>query len=699
MLIGKRISGRYKLLDMIGGGGMSNVYLAHDMILDRDVAMKVLRYDFSNQEELHRRFQREALSATSLTHPNIVNIYDVGEDGDIHYIVMEYVKGETLKEYIQNNSPISPNRCITIMKQLTSAIADAHNNNIVHRDVKPQNILLDEEGKVKITDFGIAMALSATSYTQTNSVLGTVHYLSPEQARGGTATKQSDIYALGIVLFELLTGELPFSGESAVSIALKHLQSETPSIRAILPSIPQSLENVVIKATSKDPRDRYGTAEEMEADLATAMTPERANEEKFVVELDEGATKVLPVIKEPISFDEVSETKKISVKPSVAEDSKDKKKKKKWKVISGVLASILLIAMIVIIAFPGIFKAEKIEVPNVSNLELAEAIEKLEAEGFIVGEQTKEYSEEIEEDFVIRTTPEAGKIRDKETEISIYISSGKETSVIADYRGRDIDLVKTLLQNQGLKEIKTVEKFSDQPIGIILEQTPEDGTELVPSETELIFTVSKGLDLQTVKDLTGFNEKALSDYENSSGFTIEIVETRNSDNIPSGNVMTQTPTGNTKVEPGSTIEVVISGGPKAKASKLYVKSITIPYEEAPEAQRQQEVVEDVEEEVVEGNVVDEIETEADPVVPEPVLPEPEPEPEKLPPAEVVKQVVRIYIQDKTRTMAEPVEEFVLTKTVERQIKLEISEGQKAAYRIEVNKTSIAEETITYEDIK
>ncbi len=701
MLIGKRISGRYKLLDMIGGGGMSNVYLAHDMILDRDVAMKVLRYDFSNQEELHRRFQREALSATSLTHPNIVNIYDVGEDGDIHYIVMEYVKGETLKEYIQNNSPISPNRCITIMKQLTSAIADAHNNNIVHRDVKPQNILLDEEGKVKITDFGIAMALSATSYTQTNSVLGTVHYLSPEQARGGTATKQSDIYALGIVLFELLTGELPFSGESAVSIALKHLQSETPSIRAILPSIPQSLENVVIKATSKDPRDRYGTAEEMEADLATAMTPERANEEKFVVELDEGATKVLPVIKEPISFDEVSETKKISVKPSVVEDSKDKKKKKKWKVISGVLASMLLIAMIVIIAFPGIFKAEKIEVPNVSNLELAEAIEKLEAEGFIIGEQTKEYSEEIEEDFVIRTTPEAGKLRDEETEISIYISSGKETSVIADYRGRDIDLVKTLLQNQGLKEIKTVEKFSDQPIGIILEQTPEDGTELVPSETELIFTVSKGLDLQTVKDLTGFNEKALSDYENSSGFTIEIVETRNSDNIPSGNVMTQTPSGNTKVEPGSTIEVVISGGPKAKASKLYVKSITIPYEEAPQAlaPQAQEVVEDVEEEVVEGNVVDELETEADPVVPEPVLPEPEPEPEKLPPAEVVKQVVRIYIQDKTRTMAEPVEEFVLTKTVERQIKLEISEGQKAAYRIEVNKTTIAEETITYEDIK
>lgn len=324
MLIGKRISGRYKLLEMIGGGGMSNVYLAHDMILDRDVAIKVLRYDFSNEEELHRRFQREALSATSLTHPHIVNIYDVGEDDDIHYIVMEYVKGETLKEYILLNAPVSPTKSVKIMKQLTSAISTAHNNHIIHRDIKPQNILLDEEENVKVTDFGIAMALSATSYTQTNSVLGTVHYLSPEQARGGTATKQSDIYALGIVLFELLTGQLPFSGESAVSIALKHLQTETPSIRKIIPTIPQSIENVVLKATAKDPKDRYLSSEEMEADLATALSPERAGEEKFVVAIDDDATKVLPVIKEPVSFNEVSDTKKMSASNKVTKPVKPK---------------------------------------------------------------------------------------------------------------------------------------------------------------------------------------------------------------------------------------------------------------------------------------------------------------------------------------------------------------------------------------
>ena len=269
MLVGKRINDRYKVLELIGGGGMSNVYLAHDIILNRDVAIKILRYDTENEEENMKRFQREALSATSLMHPNIVSIYDVGEDQNMHYIVMEYVKGKTLKQYIKEFAPLSPARAVQIMKQLTSAIAHAHENQIIHRDIKPQNILMDEEGNVKVTDFGIATSLAATSYTKTNSVIGTVHYLSPEQARGGIATKKSDIYSLGIVLYELLTGELPFSGESAVSIALKHLQAETPSVRDFDASIPQSLENVILKATAKNADHRYQSVEEMEEDLET----------------------------------------------------------------------------------------------------------------------------------------------------------------------------------------------------------------------------------------------------------------------------------------------------------------------------------------------------------------------------------------------------------------------------------------------
>ena len=215
-MIGNRVGGRYEILRTIGDGGMSRVYLAHDAILNRDVAIKVLHYDFANEEELKRRFQREALSATSLVHPHIVDIFDVGEDGEHHYLVMEYVEGQTLKQFIQSEGPLSPERVLPIMRQLVSAISNAHHNGIVHRDIKPQNILMDAEGNVKITDFGIAMALSATAHTKTNSVIGTVHYLSPEQARGGMATKKSDIYSLGIVFYELLTGELPFSAETAL---------------------------------------------------------------------------------------------------------------------------------------------------------------------------------------------------------------------------------------------------------------------------------------------------------------------------------------------------------------------------------------------------------------------------------------------------------------------------------------------------
>ncbi|TQR17440.1 Stk1 family PASTA domain-containing Ser/Thr kinase [Psychrobacillus soli] len=663
MLIGKRISGRYKLLEMIGGGGMSNVYLAHDMILDRDVAIKILRYDFSNEEELRRRFQREALSATSLTHPNIVNIYDVGEDGDIHYIVMEYVKGETLKQYIQRNAPVSPRKSVTIMKQLTSAIANAHNNHIIHRDVKPQNILLDEEENIKITDFGIAMALSATSYTQTNSVLGTVHYLSPEQARGGTATNQSDIYALGIVLFELLTGKLPFSGESAVSIALKHLQTETPSIRAINPSIPQSLENVVLKATAKDQKNRYRSAEEMEADLATALSPERAEEAKFVVAVDDDATKVLPVIKEPVSFEEVSDTKKMAVPTSeVVEEVKPKSKKKKRKIIGAIIASIVVLALLVIIVFPGMFRPKKMEVPDVSNLELRLAIEELEANGFTIGEQTLEINEEVEEEHVIRTSPEAGKMRDKNTEIHLFVSSGKETSAIGDYVGQDIEQVRTLLQNQNLLDIDEEERFDSKPAGTILEQSPVGGTEIIPVETVLEFVVSKGPDLRTVNDLTNYNEKALKDTEKSSGFNIRIVGKENHDTIQKGNVIRQDPKPNAKVAPGSTIEVVISDGPKEKPTKFFTKTITIPYTQPNPREEESE----------DGQQEEEIEAQP--------------------------QVVRIYIQDKTRSLAEPVEEFLLTETTERQLKLEISEGQKAVYIIRVNSNVIVDETINYDDI-
>ena len=465
MLIGKRLSGRYKVLEMIGGGGMANVYLAHDMILDRDVAVKMLRLDFANDEEFIRRFRREAQSATSLAHPNIVNIYDVGEENDLYYIVMEYVEGQTLKQYIQQNSSLQVEKTIEIMKQLTSAISHAHQNQIVHRDIKPQNILVDRFSNVKITDFGIAMALSATSITQTNSVLGSVHYLSPEQARGGMANKKSDIYSLGIVMFELLTGRLPFSGESAVSIALKHLQSETPSVRRWNPNIPQSVENIVLKATAKDSFHRYNSVEEMEEDLRTALDSERINEAKFVIPDDDEATKAIPIITNDRPLQNLDETLVHSQNKGNENGSKkgnNKKKRKKWPIILISTFIILsLLGLFTITVLPDLLSPKDVTIPDVSGMEVDEAIATIESAGLLIGEKIESTDDEIEEGKVIKTNPEEGSTVKENREINIYISIGKEKFELADYIRQNYDDVKRLLVNKKFKDIKITEVFDD----------------------------------------------------------------------------------------------------------------------------------------------------------------------------------------------------------------------------------------------
>lgn len=654
MLEGKRISERYKVLEVIGGGGMSNVYLAHDMILNRDVAIKVLRYDFTNEAELHRRFQREALSATSLTHPNIVNVYDVGDDCDLHYIVMEYVKGKTLKQYIQENSPVSPAKSVQIMKQLTSAIANAHDNGIIHRDIKPQNILVDEHGNIKITDFGIAMTLSATSFTQTNSVLGTVHYLSPEQARGGTATKQSDIYALGIVLYELLTGELPFSGESAVSIALKHLQAETPSVRKQNATIPQSLENVVLKATAKDPLQRYPSVEAMQQDLATVLSPERLNEPKFTITVDDEETKAIPVIKDvkpivssisqPESIQQQSPPKPAAQLEQLVKGNK--KGKKKVTTIIGVIAIVIVLFSILLVS-TNLFSPKKIEIPDLNNVELKEGIQQLEELGFTIGDQREVNDEEIKEGYIVGTDPEAGKTRVKGTEITILVSIGAAETEMEDFTGKSINQVVTSIED-AFADIEIVEEFSSEEKGTIISQQPEAGEKVLAKDTKVVFVVSKGVEQVDVIDLKGYTESALNEYKKTSGFTIRVARQDFSEDVPKGSVISQTPEAGTTLEKGSTVNVVISKGPPEKRVKMYIRTITIPYE--------------------------------------PVEPD-------------MEQKVLIYIQDNKNTMAEPYEQLTISTNESYQIRLEIAEGEKAAYRIVRDSIVVADETISYDDLK
>ena len=276
---GQKINDRYEVIKSIGEGGMANVYLGYDTILDRNVAIKVLRGDLSNDEKFVRRFQREALSASSLAHPNIVEMYDVGEDDGLYYIVMEFIDGVTLKQLLKKRGTLTLSETIDIMLQLTDGMAHAHDSYIIHRDLKPQNIMIKDDGQIKITDFGIAMALNATQLTQTNSVMGSVHYLPPEQASGKVATTKSDIYSMGIIFYELLSGSLPFRGDNAVEIALKHMRDPLPSLRDENPAIPQSIENIIMRSTAKNPKNRYEDTRTMHEDLLTALDDERMNEE------------------------------------------------------------------------------------------------------------------------------------------------------------------------------------------------------------------------------------------------------------------------------------------------------------------------------------------------------------------------------------------------------------------------------------
>jgi serine/threonine protein kinase/beta-lactam-binding protein with PASTA domain len=658
MIIGKRLSDRYKILDIIGGGGMANVYLAHDMILDRDVAVKMLRLDFANDEEFIRRFHREAQSATSLAHPNIVSVYDVGEEEDLYYIVMEYVDGQTLKQYIQQNSPLRVEDAIRIMSQLASAISHAHHNHIIHRDIKPHNILVDRNGNVKITDFGIAMALSATSITQTNSVLGSVHYLSPEQARGGMANEKSDIYSLGIVMFELLTGRLPFSGESAVSIALKHLQSETPSVRRWNPNIPQSVENIVLKATAKDPFHRYNSVEEMEEDLRTALDPERMDEPKFVLPIDEEATKAIPVITNDQPLKNLDETlvhhqEKFTPdkKESAKKEQPIKKKRKKWPfVLISTFLILVVLGVLAVLVLPGVMSAKDIKIPDVTGMKEADAISKLKANGIEVNKKIEFPDEVLKKGRVIRTDPEAGSTVKENTKINLYISSGKEKYELSDYVGRQYEDVLHLLGDQNFKEIKKIEQNDDSDPGTIISQNPPGGKKVVPEDTVLEFTVSKGPEKIVLKDLTQYNLKGAQDYASLVGLNLDASKQKYDDNIPAGMVVSQSPAPGTALKKGDKVTAVISKGKEVKPPKNVTKEITIPY---------------------------------DPPIPG--------EPGQ-------QQQVQIYIEDMNHSMTEPAQTLEITETKTIPIELSIPFGGKAGYKVIRDSKVIIDEAINYNDV-
>ncbi|OUZ18142.1 Stk1 family PASTA domain-containing Ser/Thr kinase [Enterococcus cecorum] len=572
--IGKKFNGRYLILGNIGSGGMANVFLARDLILDREVAIKVLRYDFLNDQSAIRRFQREMLASTELVHPNIVTVYDAGQEGETQFLVMEYVKGMDLKRYIQTQYPIPYGRIVDIMQQILSAVALAHQHRIIHRDLKPQNILIDESGTVKITDFGIAVALSETSITQTNSMLGSVHYLSPEQARGSMATNQSDIYAIGIILYEMLTGKVPFDGESAVTIALKHFQEEIPSVRLYDRHVPQSLENVVLKATAKDPIDRYQSAEEMSADLATALDPSRLNEPAWHPANHVEETKVLPNLTEQMPT--VAPVEEIVTKPEKeAEEkpvpskkkAKDQKPKSKKKLLFLRIAAVLVIG-IATIAFSVLGGGKnEISVPDVSNLSESAARSKLQEAGLKAAGQTEEItSDKIPEGKVVKTNPEAKAIVQKGREVVLYISTGGRKIKMKDYTDMEYKEAVEALVKLDFKEskIKKKEEYSDTvEKGKIISQTPEANSEVTPDKTSVKFVVSKGAKPIKISDYVGMTiNEALLDLANNGINESQVKQTQQESDKEAGTILSQTPSAGSSVTPSNTIiNFVVSSGP------------------------------------------------------------------------------------------------------------------------------------------
>ena len=552
---GQRINDRYEIVRNIGEGGMANVYLAIDTILNRKVAVKVLRGDLSSDEKFVRKFQREASSASTLDHPNIVGIYDVGEDDGNYYIVMEYVEGRTLKNLIKRRGSLTLPEVIDIMGQITSGIEHAHEKNIIHRDIKPQNILILDDGLVKIADFGIAQALNNNELTQTNSVMGSVHYLPPEQANGTGSTFKSDIYSLGILMFELLIGKVPFKGENAVEIAIKQMKDPIPSICDINENIPQSVENIVLTATAKNPKNRYDSVEEMKNDIKTCLDIDRNEEERIEFKYPE--------------FERENDSSNIRKRRSEEkmeeiEEIEDKKSNKVLLVMGIILTFLVSIVLFFLVIFPKLTSPKIIEIPDVSNMSIADATNKLEDLGLkVASEDMTSYDDNIEEDFVIKTTPRAGKSLKEGTEVTLVVSLGKEGFAAENYVGQNYLTVKAILEGKGVTVTTKAEEHTKDETNIveniILAQDIEVGKKLVKGDT-ITLTIPSFITVYPDFVNEVYTLTQVQEFCTKNGITL-VTKEKESTTDKDGTVIYQSRKAGDKVVSGATLTITVSKTP------------------------------------------------------------------------------------------------------------------------------------------
>ena len=546
------LSARYELLELIGNGGMADVYRAHDQLLDRIVAVKILHPQFRNDAEFIEKFHREAQAAARLSHPDIVNIYDVGIEGDDHYIVMEYVRGNTLKDRIKEGGPLPVADALRIAREIADALSHAHSNHLVHCDIKPHNILLTEAGHAKVADFGIARAVTESTMTYSGNIVGSVHYFSPEQAKGTIITPKSDVYSLGVVLYEMLTGTLPFTGENPVSIAMKHLQEQPIPVRQLRPEIPMTVEAIVMKAMNKDPALRPESMEMMHE----LQQEEQMLQGTHIAVPDPFATQVLPRIQNPA-------TGRRGIPDEQNIDDFDNTEEKK-----SAFSSKLFIAGLVIVLFLGFgvgtflsfgkfWSTEEVAVPDVVGKQMTLARQILEDDKLRVN-VAETYDANVPAGQVVSQSPEAGSTVKAERLVTIYVSKGGEGIEIPDLKGLTKSSATERLQKMGLKVGSLYEKYSDDEPGTVVSQDPSAGTKSSRGQSVDI-TVSKGSKTKTVAvpDVTGASLETAKASLSSHGLRVGSI-TKSPGRQAAGTVISQSPVASSELSEGSTVDLVIA---------------------------------------------------------------------------------------------------------------------------------------------
>lgn len=545
---GTVVSGRYELGRQLGAGGMARVYVAHDRLLDREVAVKVLAEPYASDPQFVERFRREASAAAQLNHPNIVAVYDRGEVDGSYYIVMEYLPGPDLKQVIRRRAPLPPGQAIDYALQILAALGAAHRRDVIHRDVKPQNVLVAEDGHLKVTDFGIARAGADGGMTEAGAVIGTAQYLSPEQARGDDVTTASDCYAVGIVLYEMLTGRVPFDGDRPVAVAMKQISDVPAPPRTVEPSIPLELDAVVMRALAKRPSERFRTAEEFSGALLDA---------RGAIEGTGGATRVLPApgeeLTEPTRAMAATGTTRVGPPPP----HEPPRRRRRWPLVVGLL---VLLAALAAGAFAflgdGDGGAETFALPDVTGQELARAQQTLEQLGLSTSVERVE-DEEAEPGTVVGTSPPPGsEVREGDT-VTLRVSEGPGARPVPDVVGRTEDEARRVLVQAGFQVAVQREASEDEPAGRVLAQAPAAGTEAEPDSTVTI-TVSSGPEQVVVPDVRRRSVTSAEAQLRSAGLRISVVSSEPNDDFPPDTVLRQDPGPTARVDRGSTVEVVVS---------------------------------------------------------------------------------------------------------------------------------------------